>query len=286
MNYETRKTAELIPYANNAKKHSDEQIKKIAASIKEFGFINPVIVDSENGIIAGHARVMAAEKLKLKEVPVLLVEHLTEAQKKAYILADNRLAEIGTEWDMELVKIELDSLDGLGFDIELTGFDRLSEEKTCTKDVIDRKSWQYFSKYHYLSDKLPGGLIKLFGLFDGENQIGFQCFANYTPRRRQGEKIKMHFNRTVIHPDYVGFGLGIKPINETSEIMRNDGFEVWAKFSSIPVYKALVKCPQWTLMDVRRFTPSGTINLKRTTGFRNAVKTYSFKYTPERATTS
>ena len=68
--------------------------------------------------------------------------------------------------------------------------------------------------------------------------------------------------------------------------MRNDGFEVWAKFSSIPVYKALVKCPQWTLMDVRRFTPSGTINLKRTTGFRNAVKTYSFKYTPERATTS
>lgn len=145
MNYETRKTAELIPYANNAKKHSDEQIKKIAASIKEFGFINPVIVDSENGIIAGHARVMAAEKLKLKEVPVLLVEHLTEAQKKAYILADNRLAEIGTEWDMELVKIELDSLDGLGFDIELTGFDRLSEEKTCTKDVIDK--WMLVIEY-------------------------------------------------------------------------------------------------------------------------------------------
>lgn len=112
----------LVPYANNARKHSPEQIKLIQSSLREFGFINPVIIDKEYGIIAGHGRVLAAEKEGIKSIPCVKVEHLTEAQKKAYILADNRLAEL-SEWDEELLKIEIEELEGLEFDMELLGFD-------------------------------------------------------------------------------------------------------------------------------------------------------------------
>lgn len=117
-----KKTSELIPYVNNARLHSTEQVSKIAASIKEFGFNNPILTDGQNGVIAGHGRLMAAEKLGLETVPTIELSHLSEAQKKAYILADNRLAELA-EWDNELLKIELESLSELDFDIDLTGFE-------------------------------------------------------------------------------------------------------------------------------------------------------------------
>ena len=120
---ENRNLSDLLPYPNNAKTHSDEQIAKIAASIKEFGFNNPVVVDNDGGIIAGHGRVDAARKLNLTELPTITLGHLTEAQKKAYILADNRLAEIGSEWDLDLVALELDQIAELDLDIDLTGFD-------------------------------------------------------------------------------------------------------------------------------------------------------------------
>lgn len=112
----------LIPYVNNAKQHSDSQVTKIASSIREFGFLNPVLIDSKYNVIAGHGRILAAKKLGLSEVPCLFVEGLTDAQRKAYILADNRLSELG-EWDMDLVMGELAELDDLGFDTELTGFE-------------------------------------------------------------------------------------------------------------------------------------------------------------------
>lgn len=112
----------LIPYVNNARKHSEAQVTQIAASIKEFGFINPILIDKENVLIAGHGRLAAAHKLGLHEVPCLRVEHLTESQKKAYILADNRLAELAT-WDDEMLKIELQHLNELEFDTALVGFD-------------------------------------------------------------------------------------------------------------------------------------------------------------------
>ena len=95
--YKKALVADLIPYARNSRTHSDEQVTKIAASIKEFGFLNPVIIDGANGIIAGHGRVMAAKKLGLDEVPVIEASHLTEAQRRAYVIADNRLAEVGSE---------------------------------------------------------------------------------------------------------------------------------------------------------------------------------------------
>ena len=115
------RTDALIPYARNARTHSTEQIAKIAASIREFGFTNPVLVDGANGIIAGHGRVLAAHKLGMPEVPVIELAHLSEAQKRAYILADNRLA-LDAGWDNDLLKIELGDLNELGFDLSLTGF--------------------------------------------------------------------------------------------------------------------------------------------------------------------
>lgn len=113
--------SELIPYANNSRTHSDEQVLQIAASIKEFGFLNPIIVDGSNGIIAGHGRVMAAKKLGIKELPCIDASHLTDAQKKAYIIADNKLA-LNAGWDDEILRVEFDALRELDFDLTLTGF--------------------------------------------------------------------------------------------------------------------------------------------------------------------
>ena len=117
-----RKTADLIPYVNNARTHSEQQVLQIAASIKEFGFNSPVLVDGENGIIAGHGRVMAAKKLGLDELPTIELKHLTKTQKKAYILADNRLA-LNSGWDNDLLALELGELSDDGFDLDLLGFD-------------------------------------------------------------------------------------------------------------------------------------------------------------------
>lgn len=116
-----KKVTELIPYVNNARTHSEEQVIQIAASIKEFGFTNPVLIDGENGIIAGHGRLMAAKKLGLEEVPTIELSYLSEAQRKAYILADNKLA-LNSGWDNDLLAIEFAELGELGFDLDLTGF--------------------------------------------------------------------------------------------------------------------------------------------------------------------
>jgi DNA modification methylase len=116
------KTADLVPYARNAKKHDEAQVAKLAGSIREFGFNNPVLIDADNGIIAGHGRVMAAQKLSLASVPCLRLSHLSETQKRAYILADNRLAELGGGWDAEMLKLELADLGDLDVDLDGIGF--------------------------------------------------------------------------------------------------------------------------------------------------------------------
>lgn len=120
--YKTVPTDLLVPYARNSRTHSDAQVAKIAASIREFGFLNPIIADGENGIIAGHGRVLAAQKLGLDTLPVIEAGHLTDAQRKAYIIADNRLA-LDAGWDNDLLKIELQDLEADGFDLTLTGFE-------------------------------------------------------------------------------------------------------------------------------------------------------------------
>jgi DNA modification methylase len=118
MQIEKRQLSELIPYINNSRKHSDDQVTQIAASIKEFGWTNPILV---NGIIAGHGRIMAAKKLNMTEVPVIELAHLSKEQRKALIIADNKLA-LNSDWDTNLLAIELKDLQDLGFDLNLTGF--------------------------------------------------------------------------------------------------------------------------------------------------------------------
>lgn len=112
----------LVPYANNARTHSPEQVTKLRSSLREFGFINPVIIDRDYGIIAGHGRVLAAKEEHIDQVPCVFVDHLTEAQKKAYILADNRYA-MDAGWDEEMLRVEIEALQGMDFNIDLTGFD-------------------------------------------------------------------------------------------------------------------------------------------------------------------
>ena len=119
--YKTVSVSSLIPYARNSRTHSDAQVGQIAASIKEFNFLNPIIVDGESGIIAGHGRVLAAQKLGLAEVPVIEAGHLSDTQRRAYIIADNKLA-MNAGWDDEMLRVELDALGVDGFDLELTGF--------------------------------------------------------------------------------------------------------------------------------------------------------------------
>lgn len=122
LNITYRKVEDLIPYVNNSRKHSDQQVAQIAASIKEFGWTNPILVDKDKGIIAGHGRLMAARKLKMGDVPTIELSHLSDAQKKALVIADNKLA-LNADWDTQILSLELSELQDIGFDLDILGFD-------------------------------------------------------------------------------------------------------------------------------------------------------------------
>lgn len=123
LNVKYRKVEDLIPYVNNSRKHSDEQVAQISASIKEFGWTNPILIDGTNSIIAGHGRLMAARKLKMDEVPTIELDHLTITQRKALVIADNKLA-LNADWDNTLLTIELDELLKDGFALDILGFNQ------------------------------------------------------------------------------------------------------------------------------------------------------------------
>jgi ParB-like chromosome segregation protein Spo0J len=173
---------ELIPYANNARTHSEEQVLQIASSIKEFGFNAPVLIDKDKGIIAGHGRVMAAKKLGLKEAPCIRLEHLTEAQKKAYILADNRIA-MNSEWDEQMLGLEIMNLKDDGFDIDNLGFSEL-EIKEFLKQIDevdlpdlpigDKEPFQQmtFILHDQQAEQVKAAIekAKKMGPFDSENE--------------------------------------------------------------------------------------------------------------------
>jgi hypothetical protein len=142
--YKTIPTADLIPYARNSRTHSDAQVAKIASSIREFGFLNPIITDGQNGIVAGHGRILAAQKLGLESLPCIEAAHLTTAQRRAYVIADNRLA-LDAGWDNELLRVELDELKDAGFDLSLTGFevdeiDALAFDDAVKDPLADQKN--------------------------------------------------------------------------------------------------------------------------------------------------
>jgi len=116
-----KNTDELIPFVNNSRTHSDEQVNQIASSIREFGFTNPILLDGDDGIIAGHGRLQAARLLGLDEVPTIRLDGLDELQKRAYVIADNKLA-LNASWDMDLLQIEISNLQNKDFDLSLLGF--------------------------------------------------------------------------------------------------------------------------------------------------------------------
>ena len=141
MKVEQRKIETLIPYVNNSRTHSDEQVAQIAASVREFGWTNPILVDGQNGIIAGHGRLAAARKLGLADVPVIVLDHLSDAQKKALVIADNKLAS-NAGWDDEMLRLELGDLQEMGFDATIAGFtteelDALLSVTECTDGLTD-----------------------------------------------------------------------------------------------------------------------------------------------------
>ena len=132
-----RQTSDLIPYARNSRTHSEMQVAQIASSIKEFGFTSPILLDGENGIIAGHGRYQAAIKMAMREVPTIDLSHLTEAQKRAYVIADNKIA-LNSGWDEQMLELEIQDLRDAGFNIDLLAFDP-SELKSASVDysVLD-----------------------------------------------------------------------------------------------------------------------------------------------------
>jgi len=165
----------------------------------------------------------------------------------------------------------------------MVGASKRSDQLRLDIREVNRSTWPYFSKYHYLSAALPGGKIYTFGLFNGPNQIGFQCFAAYII----GDHKTFFSNRTVIHPDYAGLGLGIMLINESSRIMAEDrGFRVKAKFSSLPIYKAMSKQKCWKLTKIGKPIKKGRVGKVKIKGREEAIRskttTYHFDYIPSK----
>lgn len=151
-----KKTTELIPYAKNARTHSEAQIGQIAASIKEFGFTQPVLLDGSNGIIAGHGRVLAALKLDLEQVPTIELQHLSATQKQAYIIADNKLA-LNSSWDDQLLALEVEELKAVDFDLSLIGFHSfelpdLEGDKPEMKDAPENDELNFTIQYNIIFD--------------------------------------------------------------------------------------------------------------------------------------
>lgn len=172
---ERRLVAELIPYARNARTHSDAQVAQIAASITEWGWTTPVLVDETGSIIAGHGRVMAARKLGLEDVPVMVASGWSEAQKKAYVLADNQLA-LNAGWDIDLLKIEIGDLDAEGFNLDLVGFDQIElakffdQESIFDKDLKEQEYKEVFNIIIECQDETEQE--KIFNRLDTE---GYKC---------------------------------------------------------------------------------------------------------------
>lgn len=153
---EYKSTKDLIPYVNNSRTHDENQVLQIASSIKEFGFTNPILVDGDKGVIAGHGRLQAAKLLNIDSVPVIELQHLTPAQKKAYVIADNKLA-LNAGWDIELLHLEMDGLREFNYDLSLTGFSeddltRLSNDV----DLIRMRDMADHSDGSSTSDGEPG----------------------------------------------------------------------------------------------------------------------------------
>lgn len=205
MKIEKLPTENLIPYARNAKRHDPAQVSKLAGSIKEFGFNNPVLIDKDNGIVAGHGRVLAAQKLGLAEVPCIRLGHLTENQKRAYILADNRLAEVNSGWDEDLLKLEVADIDWADIkelsvdDFEFGEIEFGEEEKEQEKSNADAEP--QIDKAEELRAKWGVEPGQLWELGDHRLLCGDSTIPEHVAKLMRGEKAQL------IHAD-PPYGMG------------------------------------------------------------------------------
>ena len=247
MKIEQIPTEKLIPYARNAKKHDAAQVSKLAGSIREFGFNNPVLIDKDNGIIAGHGRVMAAQKLELKEVPCIRLGHLTDTQRRAYILADNRLAEIGGGWDQEILKLELADLGDLDFDLDSIGFgseDLAGLDMEDEPEKSDADAEPQIDKADELRAKWgvePGQLWEL-----GEHRLlcGDSTIPEHVAKLMAGEKAEMMFTDPPYGVSYEGghFHSGdVKIKRKREKLADDDSAAIYPAF--LPVALSVVDGP-------------------------------------------
>jgi len=212
MKIQDKLVSELIPYVKNSRTHSDEQVAQIAASIKEFGWTNPILIDGQNGIIAGHGRLMAARKLGYEKVPTIELKDLTETQKKAYIIADNRLA-LNAGWDNEMLTIELNDLLADGFALELLGFDPKELNALLEPEQIEGLTDEDETPPIPEEPKTkPGDIYQL-----GNHRLmcGDSTSIDAVDRLMDGQKADMVFT----DPPY---NIGYKDMNGVHDAIKND----------------------------------------------------------------
>ena len=182
----------LVPYAKNSRTHSDEQVAQVAASIKEFGFTNPILVDGDNVLIAGHGRLLAAQRLGLNEVPCIRLSHLTESQKRAYVIADNKLA-INAEWDEELLKLALIDLEESDLDVTLTGFNDLELDELMQAELETQELEQEDTELPKALQLTPRSEYCVIFTESIEEWEELKECLNLTPVRRGGYKKRSAF---------------------------------------------------------------------------------------------
>ena len=236
---EYRKVSELLPYARNARTHSDEQVSQLAASIKEFGFNNPVAIDADGMILCGHGRVMAAQKLHMAEVPTVCLSHLSDTQVKAYILADNKLA-LNAGWDNDMLKVELEDLKDLDFDLNLTGFSDEELKDILVEDPTEAHEDNYDGEPPEVAKSQLGDIWTL-----GEHRLmcGDSTSENDVKALMQDEKVDLIFTDppygiNVVSADgKVGTDFGIAKKGKYKQVLADDttetaqkAYEVFSKF--------------------------------------------------------
>ena len=246
MKIEKIPTEKLIPYARNAKKHDAAQVSKLAGSIREFGFNNPVLIDKDNGIIAGHGRVMAAQQLGLADVPCIRLGHLTDNQRKAYILADNRLAEVNSGWDEELLKLEIADIDwaeikGLSVDdFEFGEIDFKEDEP----EASDADAEPQIDKAEELREKWGVEPGQLWELGDHRLLCGDSTKKEDVEKLMRGEKADMMFTDPPYGVNYEGghFHSGdVKIKRKREKLADDDSTDIYPAF--LPVALSVVDGP-------------------------------------------
>lgn len=223
---------QLIPYVNNSRKHSDEQVAQIAASIKEFGWTNPILVDGEKGIIAGHGRLMAARKLGMTEVPVIELSHLSDTQRKALIIADNKLA-MNAEWDNDLLTIELNDLLADDFALEILGFDKDELAALLEPEVVEGLTDE--DDVPELPEEPKTKLGDIYKLGNHRLMCGDSTSIDAVDKLMDGQKADMVFTDPPYGVSYTGGlqdkGKGLK--GNAREMIKNDDIDLYEEAVTI-----------------------------------------------------